>query len=180
MPPRNGRTGGVRPGAAHTRARTRSHRGSGLATRTIVVATLVALTVGVGGWYFFLRGSGPPTGEFMKAERAYIAAARQIPVAATHVQRQVDVEGFNTVAANSAVTMLAQQKVFKRIAAEEDGDSARVADRAARAASLGINAAGSFLNALVRNNVADANGAREQLESSITDLEHQAEEWKKL
>jgi hypothetical protein len=164
----------VRPGARHRRRR------SGVDGRTIALVVLGALTVGVAGWYFVLGGGGEPSGDFVRAEQTYVKAAREIPVAATQVQQQTDLGGFDVVASASLVRMGKQLEVFRRLATDEEGESARIADDAAKSASLGMNSAVIFRNALTRNRVADANGALQQLDDAINDLEATAQRWKKL
>jgi hypothetical protein len=163
----------VRPGARHRRRRGTNHR-------VIALAVLGALTVGVVGWLFVFRGSAPPSGDFIRAEQAYVQAARKIPEAATQVQQQADLGAFDVVASASLRKMDTQLDVFRRLANDEEGESARIADDAAKSASLGMNSAVSFRNALTRNRVADANGALQQLDDAINDLEASSRAWKKL
>jgi hypothetical protein len=87
---------------------------------------------------------------------------------------------FDVVAIAAVLKMQQQVDVFKRIADEEDGDAARVAHDAAKAGASAIKAAGQFRDALVKNRVAEANGALVTFQSSITDLEHAAKEWRQL
>jgi hypothetical protein len=146
-----------------------------------VLVVLGALTVGVAGWFLFLSGgSGEPSADFVRAESTYVRAAREIPVAAADVQQQADIGVFDLIATSAVNRMREQLEVFRRLAQDEEGEGARIADDASNSASLGINAAGIFRDALVRNRVADANGARQQLEESIADLEAKSRQWKNL
>lgn len=164
----------TRPGARHR------HRHRGLEQRTIAFLVLGAVTVGVAGWFFVFRGSGTPSADFTRAEQVYVKAARAIPEAAARVQRQNDLASFDAVATASLVTMGKQLEAFRRLANDEEGDSARIAEDAAKSASLGMNSSVIFRNALARNRVADANGALQQLDGAIKDLEAAAQQWKRL
>lgn len=141
---------------------------------------LGALTVGVAGWFFVLGGGGEPSADFTRAERRYVEAARSIPVAATHVQRQLEINDFSVVANEALRRMTDARDTFRRLATDEEGESARIADEAARTSSLGLSAAGIFIDALRRNDLSDAAGARSQLEDAIADLEAAAKRWKRL
>jgi hypothetical protein len=164
----------VRPGARHRRRR------SGVDRRTVALVALGALTVGVAAWFVVLRGGGEPSGDFVRAEQTYVTAAREIPAAATHVQQQTDLGEFDVIARASLIRMGKQLEVFRRLANDEEGESARIADDAARSASLGMNSAVIFRNALTRNRIADANGALQQLDDAISELETASTQWKRL
>jgi hypothetical protein len=141
---------------------------------------LGVITVAVAGWFLVLEEGGEPSADFARAEKAYVEAARSIPAAAAQVQRQLEINDFYVVANDAMARMTHARDTFRRLADEEEGDSARFADEASRSSSLGLSAAGIFIDALRRNDLSDAAGARSQLEDATADLEATATRWKQL
>jgi hypothetical protein len=163
---------GTRP-----RPQRRSSRGRG---RGIVFATLFLVTAGVGSWYFLFNGSGPPSGAFVVARNRYTGAAGAITEQAARTNRILDIDEFFDVYNGSITTMTTERDVFRRLADEEEGEAAQIATDAANAAQLGISSAEAFRFAFSRARIDDANGAREQLLSAVTDLDRQAKAWTRL
>lgn len=153
----------------------RSGRGRGL-----LLATLVVITAAVGGWYFLLNGSSPPSGAFVVARTRYADAASAITEQAARTNRLLDFPEFNLLFDGSVATMNTEREVFRRLAGEEEGVAAQIAGDAANAATLGISSAESFRFALSKGRIDDANLARDQLESAVTDLNRQAKAWQRL
>jgi hypothetical protein len=163
-------------GRPHGRSRhSRSH-----GPRNILVAAALVLTVAVGGWYFVLRGSGEPSGDFLRAEHSFVDAAREIPVAAANVQRMLDLPAFDKVFDSSIAEMQAQLAVFDRLSRDEEGQARSVAKQSASFAQIAVTSAQQFRTALFRSRVSDAKSAKDQLEGALAALEENSADWKKL
>lgn len=141
---------------------------------------LGVVTLALAGWFLVLKGGGEPSADFTRAAQRYTEAARSIPVAAAHVQRQLEINEFNVVANEAVARMTAARDTFRRLASDEEGETAQVADDAARSSSLGLSAAAIFVDALRRNDLGDASGAKSQLEDATADVEAAAKRWKQL
>jgi hypothetical protein len=140
----------------------------------LVVATLV------GGWWFLLRDDSVQSPEFVKAERNYVEAARAIPALADQIQVSKLVP-FNRQVDRRLAEMQGATDVLRRLANQEEGSAAQIAQDAANAATRGITELTRFARAIVASaNLSDAAAARSDLEATIAELERHARDWNNL
>lgn len=146
----------------------------------MLLAVLLAITIGAGAWYFLLRGSAGPSSDFERAEQRYVQAVEDLEAATSAVTFGRGDPVYQAVFRDARVRMQAQLGVFKSIATSEEGEASDVATGAARSAQLGISAAEALDRALFRTNITDADRAREQLADATREVRQQSKAWNTL
>jgi hypothetical protein len=147
--------------------------------RALTIALLAVATIVAGAWYVLVRGTDH-SGTFVRAHDRYVAAARAVPEAANRVQRRLDFPAFDAAFTSSLTRMQAERDVFGRLAHDEEGDGARIAGRAVKIASRGIDAATAFHDALLRSRIDLVVVARKQLDAVISGLNRETRAWDNL
>ncbi len=177
MPQRQMPRGGPRP---RPRSGRRPTSGGGPSPRVLIAVALVLVTL-VGGYWFLLRPGSAPSGDFAQAEEKIVTAAAQVPAAGAEVHRFLQLEPFYVAVQAQLVIIDRGTLKLRKVAKDSDGSAAIIAGKAATASTRISSAVTAYRTAITNSfNLADAQTALVDLESSVSTLEQQARAWKKL
>jgi len=151
----------------------------GPSPRVLLAGALVLATL-AGGYWFVLRGDDGSSAEFLQSERKVATAGQQVLEAGSQVQRFLQLERFNVAVDAQLPIVETETKKLRAMAADFEGSEATITRNAVSAATRVATASVSYRDALNRSDIADAQAARVDLETSIKRLEAQARAWKNL
>ncbi len=147
--------------------------------RAWLLALLLVLTAAAAAWYFVL-GDSAPSSAFVRAYDRYTTAAERVRVGATEVSRFLDLPEYEDMADRQLLVLDEQTNVFGRLARNEEGNAARIAQDAVAAAQRGRYAVYWYSRGVIGRRLSSARSWNTELDVAMTQLEELVDEWKKL
>ena len=149
----------------------------------LLIALLVVATLGGAAWA--LRGGSdsaqPAAADFVSVERRFASTAAAVHETPVVVQTYFDIDRFNLEVAIHADEMGRMIAEFDRIAHEEEGDAARIAQGAVITSQDALRAVGHFRDAIPwSNDLSDALKALADLDAFVGQLDVMVERWRQL